>query len=940
VKKDEELAFGETAIGSNSGTPPPAPVSTDLAAGAAIGARYVVTSVLGKGGMGTVYLARDTTLGRDVAVKLHRHGSSHDRLYREALAMAQIEHPNVVTVFEVGAADDQLFVAMEYVKGGTLRDWAGKQHAWRDVIEMLVEVGEGLAAAHKAGLVHRDFKPENVLVGDDGRPRVSDFGLARGNPTMESMPSLTPSSRPPSTPLPVQPIPISGPMTVTGAMLGTPAYMPPEQYAGAEADARSDQFSFCVAAWESLYQQRPFVATTLPALQQAIERGKLDIPKESPVPARVRRVLARGLQPRSEDRWPDLPTLLAALRDAARPRKRRTVALAAAGVGAAALVGFGVWKLVAPSARSCATAGAELDALVPAQLLTDTIELARHVRGDDLAHRTEQHLAAFTTKFHEAARGACEARQRHDWSDELEQKAAACRDGEARNAAAVLHALIDTGFRERVGPVTAQLADLADLSACRDPAALAATAVTSPENREIRAQLFAIRELAAAHFVDDAQARLAHVPSADPALAASLALVRSSLARARNDFDTAMKEATDAYYRAHADVDETTEQVALAAILQIAHARDDLKGLDSWYRLALAEVGRFDKRSPIRAAELRAALVGAAERRDELPVAVEQAKLAVAGLANGTSYGQATAIREYANALATSGDLTAALPLYAQAEKLFTETLGPGDSELAAVLSDEALTLSEAGKYEDAQKVAERARDIVTHLPTKSSEVANIELNIAAVMVENQDDDHAEPLLRDARALVEKAFGPKHTMLATIDTNMALIAGDHDHPDEAARLLREAIAIEEASLGPDHIDVAATLFNLSAALSKSGDHDGAFEASNRCVAIRAKQLPNSDLYAAALAQRASVENDLHKSEDALRDAIASLAVPSPHAGFQARSWPQLEQAKALVALGRTPQVARALLTEARAAYAENKINVRVTEIDALLGRLK
>src|SRR6185503_20910129 len=136
--------------------------------------RYVVERMIGRGGMGTVYLARDTSLGRAVALKLHRTGSGHERLYREAVAMAQLAHPNVVTVFEVGTVDDQLFVAMEYIRGATLRDWvAGKR--WSAIHALLLDVGEGLAAAHRAGLVHRDFKPENVLVGTDGRARVGDF---------------------------------------------------------------------------------------------------------------------------------------------------------------------------------------------------------------------------------------------------------------------------------------------------------------------------------------------------------------------------------------------------------------------------------------------------------------------------------------------------------------------------------------------------------------------------------------------------------------------------------------------------------------------------------------------------------------------------------------------------------------------------------------------
>src|SRR5262249_15275293 len=159
---------------------------------------------------------------------------------REAIAMAQLAHPNVVTVFEVGTIDDQLFVAMEYIRGATLRDWVtGK--TWRQIVELLLDVGEGLAAAHRAGFVHRDFKPENVLVGTDGRPRVSDFGLARAS--VEVTTSLPPSVTPRTTSdsgVVISSTPSHSTMTKTGAILGTPAYMAPEQYAGAVVDARSD----------------------------------------------------------------------------------------------------------------------------------------------------------------------------------------------------------------------------------------------------------------------------------------------------------------------------------------------------------------------------------------------------------------------------------------------------------------------------------------------------------------------------------------------------------------------------------------------------------------------------------------------------------------------------------------------------------------------------
>ncbi|MDB4956666.1 MAG: Serine/threonine kinase family protein, partial [Myxococcales bacterium] len=199
------MPVGATVLASDQSAIATGTDASTLATGTTIDQRYVVSMMLGRGGMGTVYLARDLSLGRDVALKLHRSGSGHERLYREAVAMAQLQHPNVVTVFEVGTVEDQLFVAMEYIRGWTLRDWAtAKPRTWREILEVLLDVGEGLAAAHRAGFVHRDFKPENVLVGEDGRPRVSDFGLARGSTeiTVSMPPSVTSSSSSERTSLP------------------------------------------------------------------------------------------------------------------------------------------------------------------------------------------------------------------------------------------------------------------------------------------------------------------------------------------------------------------------------------------------------------------------------------------------------------------------------------------------------------------------------------------------------------------------------------------------------------------------------------------------------------------------------------------------------------------------------------------------------------------
>jgi serine/threonine protein kinase len=307
--------------------------------------RYVLQERIGSGGMGIVYAARDTELDRNVAVKLLRLGGGSQseaerrhRLLREGKALARLSHPNVVQVHDVGEHDDRVFVAVELVEGRNAREWIEESGpAWREVLQAFIQAGRGLAAAHDAGIVHRDFKPENVLVGDDGRVRVLDFGLARG-----STHALT-------TPEEDEPAPASAstgstlatPLTEPGVVMGTPAYMAPEQHLGRPADARTDQFGYCVALHEALYRSRPFSGKTRAALQRAVVGGHIEpFPTDRDVPKRVGRILLRGLNAQPKDRYPDMHELLHELEGVQPPRSRRLAYLAAAAAGGLLALGL------------------------------------------------------------------------------------------------------------------------------------------------------------------------------------------------------------------------------------------------------------------------------------------------------------------------------------------------------------------------------------------------------------------------------------------------------------------------------------------------------------------------------------------------------------------------------------------------------------------------
>jgi hypothetical protein len=277
--------------------------------------------------MGVVWLAEDPELQRKLAVKLLKRPDAQltDRLVREAQSMARVNHPNVVAVYDVGVADGATYIAMELVQGKSLRAWQTSQkHTIPEIVELYIAAGQGLAAAHARGIVHRDFKPDNVLVGDDARVRVTDFGLAAAK-AGETGPEHSIGE-------------VN--LTTEGSVLGTPAYMAPEQFTGGNVDPRTDQFNFCVALYEALYSERPFEGKTFAELADNVCEGRLKAAHAgSQVSRGLRAILQRGMSVEPGDRYPTMDHLLGELgRDRARPWRR--ISIASAAVAAALLLGL------------------------------------------------------------------------------------------------------------------------------------------------------------------------------------------------------------------------------------------------------------------------------------------------------------------------------------------------------------------------------------------------------------------------------------------------------------------------------------------------------------------------------------------------------------------------------------------------------------------------
>ncbi|PRP90989.1 Serine/threonine-protein kinase PrkC [Enhygromyxa salina] len=433
--------------------------------------RYVLVENIGRGAMGEVWVAIDPDLDRKVALKLLRRdrverAEDRRRLMAEARAMARLTHPNVVTVHDVGEVDGQLFIAMEYVDGETLAAWLQRgPYPWQEALTIMLPAGAGLAAAHDVGLVHRDFKPANVMIGHDERPRVLDFGLARPegieHPASEDVPvalERDDSGRV----LRVKSKPEVG-ARPPPRIQGTPHYMSAEQHRGDPIDARSDLFSFCVVLFEALYGARPFDGAHRLAIAMKITEGELlEIPVEERAPAWIHRALVRGLAPAPEDRFEDMAALLQVL-DRSPKRRRRQRQRIAAGAAGLALAGA-AFALIPAREDPCAAEPSTLDGAWGPEAragLRARVDAAA-APGSRVGERLIAGLDAHEREWAEANRQLCRDREARRVTPRLEAARSRCLD-ERREALAALTGLANA---EAVDP------PLLDALAARPYAAL------------------------------------------------------------------------------------------------------------------------------------------------------------------------------------------------------------------------------------------------------------------------------------------------------------------------------------------------------------------------------------------------------------------------------------------------------------------------------------
>jgi eukaryotic-like serine/threonine-protein kinase len=843
----------------------------EIARGTQLG-RYVIIDKIGAGGMGVVYAAYDPQLDRKVALKLLRldWSAGQDkvageearvRLKQEAQVMARLQSPQVITVYDVGAWEGRDFIAMELIDGATLARWlADDKPPPADILDALVDAGRGLAAAHAAGLVHRDFKPENVLVSQSGRVLVTDFGLAR----VEGAPQPADGA-----------LPADAPQTRSGAIMGTPAYMAPEQLEGATADARSDQFSFCVTAFEALHGQRPFAARNLLGLVEEIRARR--VVKVSGHAA-IRRTLLRGLDPDPAQRFPSMEALLDALE---RQRQgRRRLWRAAAAVATLLLVGMGAVEAMGPS-RLCRGAADKWNGVWDAP----KVETAFMATGVPYASDAWRGVALLVDRYRQRwiaqHTEACEAtRLRGEQSEAVMTLRMECLDDRLRDARALgrLFAGADAAVVQRA--VTAA-ARLPEIERCGDLKALRAR-VPPPADRDTALSVEAAsdRRATVEAMSHAGQAREA-LPRARALAADARKLGYRPLEADVLDVLGDVEESAAEYPAAEAD---------LKAAILAAEAGGHLEAATrAWVELTALYGDRLQKFPEAHAAADHArALLERLGGDPRLEAALDD-NFGMALMEEG-KYGEARAVLEKSlplrdaadpdrgitlnalgNLMRKQGDYAGAVDYHERARALFEKTLGPSHPKVAQATKNVGNSYWSKGQLDEALALYQKALEIqLRALGPDHPDTAGTRVNVAAVYLQRGKFDEAIAEFKPVIAAYEKKLGPDNAELLPSLNNMAVAYQSKGDLAEAEKILRRALAIAEKTYGPEHPEVENALVNLGDVLLSQKRFDDAVACYRRAVAISEKAVgPNHPHTAEDLGGLAFVFLAQHKSKEAL-----------------------------------------------------------------------
>ncbi len=806
---------------------------------------YQVLGSIGQGGMGEVYAAYDPKLNRRVALKvLHPHHQQRDqqRLVGEAQALARLAHPNVVSVHDVGAHGEQLFVAMEYVQGVTLREWArahppGSPERLLQALDVLLQAGEGLRAAHKVGLVHRDFKPSNVLVGDDGRVRVVDFGLARAQEPSDSritdpegllISNATPDphERSPE----VIELAAKRTPTQTGVIVGTPAYMAPEQFRELVVNATSDQFGFCMTAWEVLFGQRPFEFRGAPAYLREVRRAEPQRAEGTGCPEVLDAALRKGLAFYPRRRHADMDVVLDKLREAraqllvGTPPRRRLRRLWVAALAVAGATTVTALALRGPRDTMCTGAEARLrgvwDDKVRTELEAAFVETKVNFAADAWAAFAPR-VDAYATTWTESHRDACQAAQvRKEQSTELMDLRMACLESRRGQLGALTSAYAQPNMRmlERAAEVAEALSPV---DRCEDPQYVrnrgrrpsddaSAARATRVEQLIARARTSALAGDLPTTFTmaEEALAEATDL-ELDPLIARALS--QRGIAQFQLGRTTEAKQDLERAYILAKETEQTDVALRSSRWLLNLTGTSMLRFSEAqwWTRAARQEADALN--DPTETARLLLQ-IGNLEAKQGNPVmAVQNFEESLDILRTAGASGTTT----YAHALSQLGgvhlthDQGAEIGLgeIEQARSIFERELGPNHPSSTQAITRLARAHRILGHPTRSRALVQEAvRRTETTFGPNHRRLAFCLMELAHNLQGASNNTEALAVVRRTRDLDQLA---PLDVAATWDTEGNILANEGDHHG-VERVLREALKIRVATVGPTHPQVGRT----------------------------------------------------------------------------------------------------------------------------------
>jgi eukaryotic-like serine/threonine-protein kinase len=819
---------------------------------------YVILNVIGEGGMGVVYAAWDNSLNRKVAIKVLRAAAndgiaaSEARLLREAQAMAQLSHPNVVTVYKVGTVHGHVYLAMEYIDGRTLTAWLREApHRPQEIIDVLVKAGRGLEAAHQVGLVHRDFKPDNILIGRDSQVRVTDFGLARTAETLEIVPERRVTD-PMFDDSQVRRTLPSPDVTGTQMLMGTPAYMAAERYLGAPLDARADQFSYCATLYEALFGKRAFAGDTLAEVRGNILAGQMvEPPRTKGVSREVRALLVRGLSTEPADRFPSMSALLNVL--ARKPATQRTfIIVAVLLVVVAGLVGFAA-LMQTRSAPSRCEGSQELLAEHWNPSRKEAIHRSLSNSGlpvaETLWHTVERQLDSYASSWVSMHHASCEATRRGEQSAATLDRRMLCLDRRRRELTILTDTLIqaDAVVAENAVKAVGGLSPVAD---CADLEALMAEVDAPTARRSGIASVRAELDRANVYLAIDPKRGLAMgletLKRAEalhfPPIEAETRLLIGRMAESAGMFKEAEENLVIAEHTAEASrADAIKTRARIELVYVVGYELQRYPEAHLWARLAEAGMKRGNPNSELAARFLihEGAVYFASGKYDKSFELQDKALTLERALHGNDHPDVALALDHVCNSLLALGDVTKALEGQREAVAIFGRTIGlehPGAAEAINNLGNayaEAEDLPSAKvQFKKALALWERA------LGQEHPRVAVAVSNMGAIELRGGSAASALPYFERALAIEEKAFGPQSPSIAATLAHVGTVRLMLGTFKEAIVPLERALTIWKAA-GTETAEVGQAAFSLAQALWATGQTQLALEQAQRGLELAA-----------------------------------------------------------------------------------------------------